>query len=75
MPCLRGGDKFLVDLAEGSEVKMIREGCRAAGVWRVSELRGLDGTELKESAQAGGALERLAGKGKALRQVLSGGQW
>ena len=43
--------------------------CRAAGVWRVSELRGLDGTELRESAQAGGALERLAGRGK------TGAQW
>ena len=69
MPCLREGDKFLVDLVEGSEVEMTREGCRAAGVWRVSELRGLDGTELRESVQAGGALERLAGRGKA------GAQW
>ena len=69
MPCLRIGDEFLVDLVEGSEVEMMREGCRAAGVWRVSELRGLDGTELRESAQAGGALERLAGRGKI------GAQW
>ena len=68
MPELRRGDKFLVDLVEGKEVEMMREGCRAAGVWRVSELRGLDGTELREAAQEGGALERQAGRGKAGRE-------
>ena len=64
MPVLRRGDRFLVDLVEGSEVEMTREGCRAARVWRVSELRKLDGTEIREAARQGGALERLAGKGK-----------
>ena len=43
MPMLREGDKFLVDLVEADEVEMAREGCRAAEVWRVSELRSLDG--------------------------------
>ena len=65
MPALRKGDRFLVDLVEGSEVEMMREGCRAAMVWRVSELRRLDGIEIREAALQGGALERLAGKGKA----------
>ena len=38
---------------------------RAAGVWRVSELRGLDGAGLRGAVELGGALERLVGKGKA----------
>ena len=67
MPTLREGDRFLVDLVEADEVEMVREGCRAAEVWRVSELRGLDGTGLREAAGPGGALERLVGKGKAGR--------
>ena len=46
MPALREGDRFLVDLVEAYEVEMMREGCRAAEVWRVSELRSLDGTRL-----------------------------
>jgi hypothetical protein len=44
---------------------MVREGCRAAEVWRVSELRGLGGSGLREAAKPNGALERLVGKGKA----------
>ena len=55
----------MVDIVEAEEVDMIREGCRAAGVWRVSEVRGFDGAELREAVQSGGALERLVGKGKA----------
>ena len=54
-----------MDIVEAEEVDMMREGCRAAGVWRVSEVRGLDGAELREAVQSGGALERLVGKGKA----------
>ena len=42
MPKLREGDRLLVDLVEADEVEMVREGCRAAEVWRVSELRSLD---------------------------------
>jgi hypothetical protein len=65
IPALREGDRFLVDLVEADEVEMVREGCRAAEVWRVSELRGLDGARLREAAASGGALERLVGRGKA----------
>ena len=65
MPTLREGDKFLVDLVEANEVEMVREGCRAAEVWRVSELRSLDGTRLREAVKPNGALERLVGRGKA----------
>ncbi len=57
MPTLREGDKFLVDLVEADEVEMVREGCRAAEVWRVSELRGLDGTRLREAVKPNGALD------------------
>ena len=64
MPALREGDRFLVDLVEADEVEMVREGCRAVEVWRVSELRGLDGARLREAAAPGGAMERLVGKGK-----------
>ena len=60
MLVLREGDRFLVDLVE-----MVREGCRAVEVWRVSELRRLDGAGLREAMESGGALERLVGKGKA----------
>ena len=67
MPSLREGDKFLVDLVEADEVEMVREGCRAAEVWRVSELRSLDGARLREAVEPNGALERLVGKGKAGR--------
>ena len=66
---LREGDRFLVDLVETDEVEMMREDYKAAEVWTVSELRGLDGTESREAAGPGGALERLVGKGKA------GGTW
>ena len=65
VPLLREEDKFLADIVEVDEVGMVREGCSAAGIWRVSEVRELDGAELTESVQSGGALERLAGKGKA----------
>ena len=65
MPTLRKGDKSPVDLVEAEEVEMAREGCRAAEVWRVSELRSLDGTRLREAARPNGALERLVGRGKA----------
>ena len=65
MPALREGDEFLVDLVEADEVEMVREGCRAAEVWRVSELRSLDGTRLREADEPAGALEKLVGKGKA----------
>ena len=65
MPALRSGDKFLVDLVEADEVEMVREGHSAAGVWRMSELRKLNGAELREAIRQGGALERLVGKGKA----------
>ena len=34
-------------------------------MWRVSELRSLDGAGLRETVKHGGALERLVGKGKA----------
>ena len=46
-------------------MEMVREGCRAAEVWRVSELRRLGGAGLREAVESGGALERLVGKGKA----------
>ena len=69
MPTLREGGKFLVDLVEADEVELVREGCRAAGVWRVTELRSLDGTRLREAVEPNGALERLVGRGKA------GGLW
>ena len=46
---LREEDKFLVDIVDPEEVDMVREGCRDAGVWRVSEVRGLDGVELREA--------------------------
>ena len=65
MPRLREEDKFLVEIVEAEEMDMLREGCRAAGVWRVSEVRRLDGVELREAMQSGGAPERLVGKGKA----------
>ena len=65
MSALREGDRFIVDLVEADEVEMVREGCRADEVWRVNELRGLDGTSLMEAAAPGGALEKLVGKGKA----------
>ena len=69
MPVLREGDRFLVDLVEADGVGMVREGCRAAEVWRVSELRRLGGAGLRdpEAVEPGGAraLERLVGKGKA----------
>ena len=68
-PLLREGDAFLVDIVEEGEVEMVREGCRAAEVWRVSELRGLDGLGFSRAAQLGGSLERLVGKGKV------GSQW
>ena len=64
MFALREGDRFLVDLVDADEVEIVREGGRAAKVWRVSELRGLDGTRLREATAPGGALERLVGKGK-----------
>ena len=51
VPLLREEDKFLVDIVEAEEVDMIREGCRAAGVWRVREVRGFDGAELREAVQ------------------------
>ena len=54
-----------MDLVEADEVEMVREGCRAAEVWRVSELRSLDGAGLREAVEPDGALERLVGKGKA----------
>ena len=65
MPLLREEDTFLVDIVEAGEADMMRKGCRAAGIWRVSEVKGLDGAELRESMRSGGALERLVGKGKA----------
>ena len=65
MPTLREGDRFLVDLVEADEVEMVREGCRAADMWRVSELRSLDGAGLREAVKPGGAPGRLVGKGKA----------
>jgi hypothetical protein len=65
MPALREWDRFLVDVVEADEGEIVREGCRAAEVWRVSELRSLDGTRLKEAARPNGALERLVGRGKA----------
>ena len=34
-------------------------------MWRVSELRGLDGARLRETTTPGGAPKRLVGKGKA----------
>ena len=68
-PLLREGDAFLVDVVEEGEVEMVREGCRAAEVWRVSELRGLDGLGFSRAAQVGGSLERLVGKGS------KGSQW
>ena len=64
--------KFLVDIVDPEEVDMVREGCKATGVWRVSEVQGLDGDEIREAAQSGGALERLVGRGK---QVPSGVKW
>jgi hypothetical protein len=65
MPKLREGDRFLVDLVEADEVEMVWEGCRAAEVWRVSELRGMYGTRMREAAKSDGALERLVGRGNA----------
>ena len=46
----------MVNLVEAEEVDMVREGCRAAEVWRVSELRDLGGAELREAAISGGSL-------------------
>ena len=54
---------------ETDEVEMVREGCRSAEVWNVSELMSLDGTGLREAAGPGGALERLVDKGKASRRL------
>ena len=54
----------------------MREGRRAAEVWRVSELKRLDGAGLREAVEPGGALERLVGKGKARKawgEVVAGG--
>ena len=45
-------------------MEMVREGCRAAEVWRVSELRRLGGAGLREAVESSGALEGLVGKGK-----------
>ena len=67
MPKMREGDRFLVDLVEADEVEMVRGGCRAAEVWRVSELRDLDGAGLRGLAGLGDALERLVDNGKAGR--------
>ena len=67
MPTLREGNIFFVDLVEADDVEMVKESCRAAEVWRVSELRSLDGTRLREAAKPIGALERLVGRGKAGR--------
>ena len=67
MPVLREGDRFLSDLVEADPVEMMREGRRAAEVWRVSELRSLDGTRLREATAPSGALKRLVGKGKACK--------
>jgi hypothetical protein len=53
---------------------MVREGCRAAEVWRVSELRGPDGARLREAVKPNGALERLVGKGKAGELRGQGGE-
>ena len=65
MPLLREEVRFLVDIVEVDEMDPMREGCRAAGIRRVSEVRRLDGVELREAVQSGGALERLVGQGKA----------
>ena len=59
---LRERDRILIDLVEADEVEMVRGGCRAAKVWRVSELRRLGGAGLREAVEPGGALERLVGK-------------
>ena len=64
MPTLREGIGLFVDLVEAGGVEMVREGCRAAEVWMVSEMRNLDGAGLREAVEPGGALEK-AGKGKA----------
>ena len=64
-PLLREGDAFLIDLVEEDEREMMREGCNAAEVWRVSEVRGLNQMHIREAAMAGGSMEKLAGKGKA----------
>ena len=34
-------------------------------MWRVSELRGMYGTRMREAAKSDGALERPVGRGKA----------
>ena len=65
MPTLGEGDRFLVDLVKVDEAEMVREGCGAAEVWRVSGLRSLDGAGLRGAAGPGGAPERRMGKGKA----------
>ena len=36
VPPLMEGDRFLVDLVEADEVEMVREGCRATELWRVT---------------------------------------
>ena len=36
---------------------MVRGSCRAAEVWRVNEMRKLDGAGLREAVEPGGALE------------------
>ena len=59
------GLRLLVDIVDLEEVDMVREVCRAAGVWRASEVRGLDGAEPREAVQSGVALERLVGRGEA----------
>ena len=64
MSRLREEDTFLVNIVEAEEVDMMREGCKAARVWSMSEVRGRDGVELREAIQSGGALQRLVGQGK-----------
>ena len=50
---------------EAGEADLMRKRCRAAGIWRVSEVRRLDGVEMGEAAQSEGALERPVDNGKA----------
>ena len=69
MPLLREEDKFLVDIVDPEEVDMVREGCRAARVWRVSEVRGLDGAELREAVQSGGSTREADGQRQGRCQV------
>ena len=50
-----------MDIAESEEADTMKQGSRAGGVWRMSEVRGLGCANLREAVQSGGALHGEAG--------------